>query len=155
MTQQEVFNASVSAILAQGQPGWNTGSSHSPAMCAYHARTEDGRTVKCAVGILMPDWLSSVVMNVSADGLIADLLSERAMDLTAEQRQEARAWAVKMHPHHKLLSMLQNQHDDAAKAAYRNHTDPGKIRAAFIERFRQGAEWVAESLGLDTKVVAG
>jgi len=96
MTSQEMFDASASHMIRQGQQSINAAGS-----CLY--RTKDG--LKCAVGALIPDAEYSPWMEQS--GGICELLQaaqhENLMTPTLTILQE----------HTRLLIRLQDAHDNA------------------------------------------
>lgn len=120
MTAQEVFDFVVHALREQGVPSIDT----SDFRCQYRAMTESGRTLKCAVGHLIPDDLYS-----------PDLES-LSPDNTVMQRVLAR---LELTEHTELLTDLQRAHDESAFLY-----DPN-----WLKIFLDDARKVAEKHGLD------
>lgn len=122
---QDLFDRSVSGVIAQGRPARGTGG------CKY--RTDDG--AKCAVGQLIDDkhyTFDMEGMRIDSKSLRADLIRE-ALGLTEHDKKELG-----------LLAALQSAHDNAA---FLHVMD-------FLSVFKTFATAVADTFGLNKDVLA-
>lgn len=122
MTAQEVFDTVVRALREQGEPSY----SKSKYECRYRASSDDGRTLKCAVGHLIPDDKYDPYM----EGMAVDHPSlQGALE------------SLGLWEHADLLNELQQAHDVRAAKS------PDEWLADFLTRARN----VAAEFELDPK----
>lgn len=105
---QELFNRAVSRVIEQGAPGFN----YKNGMCAL--RTKDGH--KCAVGMLIDDEDYDVTLEAYASP--AQIANQRLRELIMKANPDLNLDPANLEePYWKMLSSLQQAHDDIAQEA--------------------------------------
>jgi hypothetical protein len=97
MTLQEVFNTIYIGMVKQQAYAWDT---RSPGVCHYRLNLGDGRLLKCAVGMLIPDDRYQPVIEQKIAGHAITICGLHELD-----------------QHMATLARLQCMHDEHAKAA--------------------------------------
>lgn len=118
MTAQEIFDTVVRALREQGMPSMDENE------CRYRTEGDNGNTLKCAVGHLIPD-------DVYSRGLEGYTVNSEEFQPTLDR--------LGLTEHMALLRDLQYAHDDAALF----------WKTPFIDTFLANAREVAARFGLD------
>jgi hypothetical protein len=135
-TIQQLFDQAVNGIRLQGGPAY------APEFesCMYRFTTEDGRTLKCAIGHLIPDEKYDSMMEGKGIGGLA-------CSVHYETLKELGLLGEGYMPHPVLLA-LQSAHDQAAN---RN----AEVKLDFMPEFERRVQKIAEIHGLTSTPPAG